>query len=126
MKYLFLLYVDESRMEPGLYPSDIDEHIAFTRDAISRGSYVSCDALAPPATATTLRMRDGKTLISDGPFAETREVLGAFYILDCADLDEALAMAEHLPQASHGAIEIRAIADVPGWDEAIGLSGRDR
>jgi hypothetical protein len=59
---------------------------------------------------------------TDGPFAETKEVLGGFYLLDCKDLDEALELAARIPPAKHGAIEVRPVVDIPGWDEAIGLT----
>ena len=124
MRYMFLIYVpdyvDETDAQPDA-SDDVSEHITFARDALARGAYVTCDALDVAGTATTVRVRDGKTLLNDGPFAETKEVLGGFYILDCKDLDEALAYASRIPPAKHGSIEVRPIKEIPGWDEAIGL-----
>ncbi len=124
MKYMFLIYVDSHRGEPdpdGGDAGEIAEHVTFTRDAIARGAYVSCDALASEQSAKTVRVRDGQVVTTDGPFAETKEALGGFYILDCKDMDEALGYASRIPPAKHGSIEVRPIFDIPGWDEAVGL-----
>ena len=118
MKYMFLIYVPESDTEDG-DPAVIDEHLAFTRTAIADGSYLGCDALQPPKSATTVRLLGGKIERRDGPFAETREVLGGFYVLDCATLDDAVAYAAKMPPARNGSIEVRPIATIPGWDEAV-------
>jgi hypothetical protein len=121
MKYMLLIYVDEQdpRSEGG--EDDINGHVALAREAIARGAYVTCDALQRTPSATTVRVRNGEALVTDGPFAETKEALGGFYILDCADLDDALAYAAKIPSAQHGSIEVRPIMEIPGWDEAIGL-----
>jgi len=119
MRYMFLIYTDEAMVgEPD--PEAFAAHVRFTRDAIAAGAYVTCDALQPSATATTVRVREGKTVVSDGPFAETREVLGGYYVLECSDLDEAIERAARIPPARHGSIEVRPIAEIAGWDEAIG------
>jgi hypothetical protein len=127
MKFAFLIYV-ENYNAAGEMPSDqgddIAEHIAFTRDAIEKGRYVTCEALAVANTSATVRVRGGKPIRTDGPFAETKEVLGGFYVLECKDLDEAVELASGIPPAKHGAIEVRPVLDIPGWDEAIGLSPR--
>ncbi len=93
----------------------------FNNLLAARGAYVTCDALQDRATATTVRVRNGKTLATDGPFAETKEVLGGYYILECRDLDEAMAYAAKIPDAQYGSVEVRPIATIPGWEEAIGL-----
>jgi hypothetical protein len=85
------------------------EYFAFTDDVRKRNLYVSGEALHPVNTATTVRVRDGRTLTTDGPFAETREQLGGFYLLDCKDLDEAIEAAAKIPGAKHGSIEIRPL-----------------
>jgi hypothetical protein len=121
MRYLFLIYTDPSRMEEP-DPADIAAHVAFAKEAIRDGAYITCDALTSTTSATTVRVREGAVLTTDGPFAETKEVLGGFYMLECADLDEAIARAAKIPPAAHGSIEIRPIAEIPGWDEAIGLA----
>jgi hypothetical protein len=122
MKYMFLIYVDESDPRSGGSEDDIAEHVTFTRDAIARHAYLTCDALQTTPSATTVRVRDGEAVITDGPFAETKEALGGYYVLDCSDLDEAIGYAKRIPPAKHGAIEIRPIMEIPGWAEMIGLS----
>jgi hypothetical protein len=84
-------------------------HNAFFADVQQRGIFQEGKPLQPPSNATTVRVRDGKTLVTDGPFAETKEQLGGFYILDCKDLDEAIALATRIPEATFGSIEIRPV-----------------
>jgi hypothetical protein len=107
MKVLALIYGDESRWE-SLTPEDREavytQHRAFA--AVAGAKLVSGAELAPTEAATTVRVRDGQTLITDGPFAETKEQLGGFYLLECADLDDAAALAAQIP--SDGPIELRA------------------
>jgi hypothetical protein len=112
MKYLLAIYVDESSWE-GLSPDDMrrttEEYGAFTQQVTEAGAILGGDALQPVATATTVRVRDGERIVSDGPFAETKEQLGGFYLLDCANLDEAIGWAEKIPGARTGSIEIRPV-----------------
>ena len=82
---------------------------AFTESIRESGSYVAGDALQPTSTATTVRVRDGKTLVTDGPFAETKEQLGGYYLVDAKDMDEALKIAERIPSARYGSIEVRPV-----------------
>ena len=118
MKYMMLIYVTEADMgEPA--PGVMDAHLAVTREAIERDAYVGCDALEPTAGAVRVRVRDGQVVRSDGPFAETKEVVGGFYIFDCKDIDEAVDLAAKIPAPASGWIEVRRIATIPGWDEAI-------
>ena len=110
MEYLLAIYEDEKRFanqEKDAFEKELREYRAFGdehRSAI-RGGH----ALQPTNTATTVRVRDGKRLTTDGPFAETREQLGGFYLVDAADLDEAIAMAAKIPGARYGSIEVRPI-----------------
>jgi hypothetical protein len=122
MLYMFLLY---SRPDAE-WPSDIiDQHLAFWREARERDAYVSSEALGGDlATATTVRVRGGKAVMTDGPFAETKEVLGGFYILDCKDLDEARRYATKIPDAKYGTVEIRPILNVPDWPYADAATRR--
>ncbi len=113
MLYMFLLYHDPSVPPP---PDIMDRHFAVWREAKSKGSYLTSEAIGDTSNATTVRVRDGKTLITDGPFAETKEVLGGFYILDCKDLDEALEYAAKIPDSLNGAVEVRPVMSVPGWE----------
>jgi hypothetical protein len=87
----------------------IEGYMAFGREVEEKGVILGGDALKPVAMASTVRVRDGKVQISDGPFAETKEQLGGYYLLDCKDLDEALDLATRIPGASHGCIEVRPI-----------------
>ena len=116
MLYMFLLYADPN-VPP---PADVMErHFALADDARKRKAYVTSEAIGGTENATTVRVRNGEALTTDGPFAETKEVLGGFYILDCADLDEAIAYAARIPDAMNGAVEIRPVMGVPGWEYAI-------
>jgi len=116
MKYMVLIYGNEA-MEAQATPEQQGAMYAaynvFTEDLHKTGLMVSGDALQPTTTATTVRVREGKTLITDGPFAETKEQLGGFYILDCPTLDEALEWAAKIPGATVGSIEVRPIAIYP-------------
>jgi hypothetical protein len=119
VQYMLLIYNCE-RPEPG--DPDFAESLArvnaFADECRRRGVFVTGHPLQPEHTATTVSVRDGKTLITDGPFAETHEHLGGTYLLDCRDLDEALELAALCPMAEVGAIEVRPIVDVPGLDHS--------
>ncbi|MGH9279039.1 MAG: YciI family protein, partial [Acidimicrobiales bacterium] len=89
MKYMCLIYADEHAQPQGADAEALYKaYFAFSEEVVAAGKFVAGDALEPVSTATTVRVRDGQTLTTDGPFAETKEQLGGFYILDCADLDE--------------------------------------
>ena len=112
MQYLLLIYDDEkiwasmSEAESGkLY----GEYMQFTAGVKESGKYVAGDALQPVSTATTVRVRDGKVVTTDGPFAETREQLGGYYLVEAKDLDDAIAIAAKIPSAKIGSIEVRPI-----------------
>ncbi len=115
MRYMLLIYGCE-RPEPGSY-SQADK-IAAVREFTARcrddGVLVAADPLHTVDTATTVRVRDGEALVTDGPFAETAEQLGGYFILECRDLDEALAYAARCPMASEGSIEVRPIYEPAG------------
>ena len=113
MLYMFLLYHDPSVPPP---PDIMDRHFAVWREAKEKGAYLTSEAIGGTDNATTVRVRDGKAMITDGPFAETKEVLGGFYILDCKNLDEALTYAEKIPDSWNGAVEVRPVMGVPGWE----------
>jgi hypothetical protein len=115
MRYMLLIYETERAQlgSPELAASmaAVNE---FTEEVQRRGVFVTASPLSPPATATTVRVRDGRRLLTDGPFAETTEWLGGYYILDCRDLDEALELAERFPSAKTGSVEVRPMPEVPG------------
>jgi hypothetical protein len=113
MLYMLLLYADPN-VPP---PADVMErHFAVFNEAKAQGAYRTSEAIGGTDGATTVRVRDGKTTVTDGPFAETKEVLGGFYLLDCTDLDEALEYAAKIPDAMNGAVEVRAVRHVPNWE----------
>jgi len=115
MLYMFLLHWNEQ--DPPVAPEQaIGEHFAFADEARARRAYVASEAIGGTAVATTVRVRDGKTMVTDGPFAEAKEVMGGFYILDCKDLDEALDYAARIPDAKWAGVEVRPVMGVPGWD----------
>ena len=115
MKYLCLIYDNEQNWV-NLSQADMDkvfaEHDVFSQDIRAKGQYVAGEALHPSTTATTVRVRNGKTTISDGPFAETKEQLGGFYIIEAADLNDALQVAARIPEARSGSIEVRPVMDL--------------
>jgi hypothetical protein len=114
VKYLLTIWADESHYA-GMGPDDASKifaaHGKFGEAVAAAGVMRGGDGLQPTATATTVRVRDGETMLTDGPFAETREQLGGFYMLECADLDEAVRWAAQVPEATHGSIEVRPVMD---------------
>jgi hypothetical protein len=116
MKYLTLIYQSESAAELQSEESRkamFGEYGALTASLHESGQYRAGERLQPVATATTVRVRDGKTMTTDGPFAETREQLGGFYIIDAEHLDDAIAIAARIPSARFGSIEVRPIWEMP-------------
>jgi hypothetical protein len=116
MKYVFLIYTDET-VEPQVGTPEFDEmmtgYYAFTEAVQSKGIMERGAPLEQSDTATTVRVRDGRMTTTDGPFAETKEQLGGFYMLDCQDLDEAIEYAARIPGASIGSVEIRPVRILP-------------
>jgi len=112
MQYLLLIYEDEKTRADWSAEANqrlFAEYGAFTRSIVESGHFKAGDALEPIRTATTVRVRDGKTLTTDGPFAETKEQLGGYYLVDAKDLDEAIAIAARIPSARIGSIEVRPV-----------------
>ena len=113
MKYMLLIYNNENAPAPQMTPeqqkAEMEAWFTFGTDAEKAGVMVSNEGLAPTASATTVRVRDSKTLTTDGPFAETHEQLGGYYLLDCKDLDEAIGWAAKIPGAKYGSIEVRPV-----------------
>ena len=108
MQYLLLIYSAESD-DGNQGASLMAGYGAFTQGIVQSGHFKSADRLKPVDTATTVRVRDGKTLTTDGPFAETREQLGGYYLVEAKDLDEAVAIAAKVPTAKYGSIEVRPV-----------------
>ena len=117
MKYLLLVYMNEQAMNEAEREACYIESAQLTQDLHTQGKYLSANPLHPVATATSLQIRDGKQVVTDGPFAETREQLGGYYLIDVPDLDQALAVAARIPAAKKGTIEIRPVKEIPGLPE---------
>ena len=114
MKYLCLIYENEKHMEtisPAEGEAIMNEYFNFTEDIRKNGKYVAGEALQPTVTATTVRVRNGKVSTTDGPFAETKEQLGGFYLIEAKDLNDALQVASRIPSARLGSVEVRPIMD---------------
>jgi hypothetical protein len=114
MKYMLLVYLDENCLSETEREHCYVESAQLARDLNASGKYVSAGPLRPTTTATSLRVRSGKRLVTDGPFAETREQLGGYYLIDARDLDEAMTIAERIPVAKVGTIEIRPVLEISG------------
>lgn len=110
MRYLLLIYENESQAEPPT-EAEMQQWFDYTNRLKESGCYLAGEALQPTATATTVRGNGTKVLTTDGPFAETREQLGGFYMVDCKDLDEALEWASQMPSIHRGPVEVRPIMD---------------
>lgn len=126
MKYMLLCY-DDARawndMGDVALRDAMNEAVQLTHEVAARGQYLGASPLQPVSTATSVRVRHGKRIVTDGPFAETREHLGGFYLIDVPDLDEAIRIAERHPGARHGTVEIRPILELDGLPKGL-LSNR--
>lgn len=118
MKYMLLIYADENAWTPEEREHCYVESAALTQELHARGQYVSANPLHPVASATSVRVRDGKPLVTDGPFAETREQLGGYFLIEAKDLNEAIAIAGRIPGARKGTVEVRPVLDIPGLPES--------
>lgn len=114
MKYMLLVYLDEQVMSEAEREHCYVESAQLAQELHSGGKYLDASPLHPVATATSVRMRDGKRLVTDGPFAETREQLGGYYLIDAVNLDEAIRIAERIPPARFGTVEIRPVMEIGG------------
>jgi hypothetical protein len=114
MKYMLLVYLDEQAMSQSEREHCYVESAQLTQQLHSSGQYLGANPLHPVSTATSVRVRNGKRLVTDGPFAETREQLGGYYLIDARDLDEAIRIAEKIPPARFGTIEIRPVVEIAG------------
>jgi hypothetical protein len=117
MKYMLLVYLDEQALSDEERERCYVESAQFAQQLSSGGQYIDASPLHPVATATSVRVRGGRRVVTDGPFAETREQLGGYYLIDAKDLDEALGIAERIPPAKFGTIEIRPVMEIGGLPE---------
>jgi hypothetical protein len=116
MKYLCLIYGDEIQWEkrPKAEMEAVSgEYFAFTDNIVESGHYIGAAPLKPTRLATTIRVREGKASITDGPFAETKEQLGGYYLIEAKDLNDAIQVASRIPGAKWGSIEVRPVAEIP-------------
>lgn len=122
MKYLLLVYTDEKSWAEDEREHCYAESTELCQDLAARGQYLAANPLQPVATATSVRVRNGKRIVTDGPFAETREQLGGYFLVEASDLDEAVRIAARIPGARKGTIEVRPVLEIPGLPEQAGAS----
>lgn len=114
MKYMLLIYMEENAMTGAEREKCYVDSAQLCHDLQAKGQYLSANPLQPVSTATSVRVREGKRLVTDGPFAETREHLGGYFLVDARDLDEAIAIATRIPGARKGTVEVRPVMEIPG------------
>jgi hypothetical protein len=114
MKYMLLIYVDEQALSETERQACYVESTQLAHEIKSSGQYLAANPLHPPSMATSVRVRDGKRFVTDGPFAETREQLGGYFLIDAKDLDAAIGIAARIPMARKGTVEIRPVIEIPG------------
>ena len=114
MKYMLLVYSDEHALDETEREACYQESAQVAHQIRSTGRYLAASPLHPVSTATSVRVREGKRIVTDGPFAETREQLGGYFLIDVGDLDEAIEIAGRIPGARFGTVEIRPLVEIPG------------
>lgn len=118
MKYMLLIYSDEQAWSDSSREHCYEESTQLAQQIQADGKFLAAAPLQPVATATSVRIRDGKRLVTDGPFAETREQLGGYFLVDAEDLDEAIGIAAKIPGARVGTVEIRPVMEIAGVPSA--------
>jgi hypothetical protein len=111
---MLLIYLDEQALNEAERRQCYEESSELARQLHSSGQYLAAAPLHPTSTATSVRVRGGKRLATDGPFAETREQLGGYFLIEAADLDHAIEIAARVPMARHGTVEVRPVIEIPG------------
>lgn len=114
MRYMLLVYINEQALSEAEQVHCYIEAAQLAQEIKSKGQYLSASPLHPTAMATSVRVREGRRLVTDGPFAETREQLGGYYLIDAENLDDAINIAERIPVARVGTIEIRPVLEIAG------------
>jgi len=114
MKYMLLIYVDEQALSETEREACYVESTQLAHEIRSSGQYLAANPLHPTSMATSVRVRDGKRFVTDGPFAETREQLGGYFLIDATDLDAAIGIAARIPMARKGTVEIRPVIEITG------------
>src|SRR5881392_2902396 len=118
MKYMMLIYLDEKSLSDSEREQCYKESAEYAQQIHASGQYLLAAPLHPTSTATSVRTREGKRLVTDGPFAETREQLGGFFLIDARDLDEAIAIAARIPMARRGTVEVRPVVPIAGLPQS--------
>ena len=114
MKYMLLIYLDEQALSESERQECYAESTQLAHQIHSSGQYLAANPLQPTSMATSVRVRNGKRLVTDGPFAETREQLGGYFLIEANNLDEAIGIAARIPMARKGTVEVRPVIDIPG------------
>jgi hypothetical protein len=114
MKYMLLIYHDEQALSEAERQQCYAESTQLAQEIHSRGQYLAANPLHPTSMATSVRVRNGKRLVTDGPFAETREQLGGYFLIEANNLDDAIGIAARIPMARKGTVEVRPVIDIPG------------
>jgi hypothetical protein len=114
MKYMLLIYLDELALDEAEREACYVESTQLVQEIKSNGQYLAANPLYPTAAATSVRVRKGRRLVTDGPFAETREQLGGYFLIDAGDLDQAIGIAARIPMARKGTVEIRPVVEIAG------------
>jgi hypothetical protein len=120
MKYMLLIYMAENALTEDERQHCYQESTQLAYDLNAKGQFLATSPLQPVSTATSVQVRNGKRLVTDGPFAETRECLGGYYLVDVKDLDEAIEIAGRIPGARKGTVEIRPVLEIPNLPRAGG------
>jgi hypothetical protein len=118
MKYMLLIHTEENAWTDEERQNCYNESTELTHELNARGQYLGASPLQPVATATSVRVRDGKRLVTDGPFAETREQLGGYFLIEAKDLNEAIGVAARIPGARKGTVEVRPVMELSGLPES--------
>ena len=113
MRYMLLIYGDEQALDETEREQCYRESVQLAHEIDLAGHYLAAAPLHPTSTATSVRVREGRRFVTDGPFAETREQLGGYFLIDAGDLDEAIAIAARIPMARRGTVEIRPVIEIP-------------
>ena len=114
MKYMLLIYLAEKALDESEREQCYQESVQLAHELESAGQYLAAAPLHPTSMAASVRVREGRRLVTDGPFAETREQLGGYFLVEARDLDEAIAIAARIPMARRGTVEVRPVIEIPG------------
>jgi hypothetical protein len=125
MQYMMLIYLDENAPTQAQREECYKESTEYARGLAAKGKCLATAPLYPTSTATSIRVRDGKRVVTDGPFAETREQLGGYYLINAEDLDEAIRIASGIPAGRWGTVEIRPVIEIPGAKEMSSMQPVD-